>query len=197
MELAIILMMLLIVVAVGAIKLNDQGLAFPFKRKTTLFTQVEHSFLELIEQAVGQKYRVVCRVKLTDIITLRQNTNKKTAKAAQLRAMGKHLDFVLCSKEDMTPVLAIDLVHKQGKDGYKSQRDWFTSGALDAARIPHVRIKVKSGYKAKDIAECIDDKLAPLMRKQPKPVVQGTRNPDNPNLGRPTRPVRSSRPAAA
>ena len=34
MELAIILMMLLIVVALGALKLNDNGLSFPFKRKT-------------------------------------------------------------------------------------------------------------------------------------------------------------------
>ena len=197
MELAIILLMLLIVVAIGAIKLNDQGLSFPFKRKTTLFTQVERSFLELLEQAVGDKYRIVCRVKLTDILSLRQNTDKKTAKAAVMRATGRQLDFVLCSKEDMVPVVAIDLVHKQGKEGYKSQRDWFVAGALDAARIPHLRIKVKSGYSAKEIAECIDLKLAPLKRKQPKPVVQGTNNPDNPNQGRPTRPLRSNRPVAA
>jgi len=43
MELAIILMMLLIVVALGAIKLSDGGVAFPFRRKPQLFTPVEHS----------------------------------------------------------------------------------------------------------------------------------------------------------
>ena len=197
MELAIILMMLLIVVAIGAIKLNDQGLSFPFKRKTTLFTQVERSFLELLEQAVGDKYRIICRVRLTDIIGLRQNTDKKTAKTALMRATGKNLDFVLCAKNDMTPIVAIDLVHSQGKEGYKTQRDWFVAGALDAARIPHLRIKVKSGYTAKEIAECIDLKLAPLQRKQPKPVIQGTKNPENPNIGRPTRPLRSNKPVAA
>lgn len=197
MELAIVLMMLLIVVAIGAIKLSDQGLAFPFKRKTTLFTPVERSFLELIEKAVGDKYRVMCRVKLNDIIMLRQATDKKTAKTARLRTAGKQLDFVLCAKEDMSPVVAIDLVHRQGKEGYKSQRDWFISGALDAARIPHVRIKVRSGYSPSDIAEVIETKLAPLQRKQPKPVVQGTDNPDNPAAKRPTRPLRSNRPVAA
>ena len=197
MELAIVLMMLLIVVAIGAIKLSDQGLVFPFKRKTNLFTQVERSFLELIEQAVGNKYRVICRVRLTDILTLRQNTDKKTGKLALSRAAARQLDFVLCSKEDMSPVVAIDLVHNLGKEGYKSQRDWYVSSALDAARIPHLRIKVKSGYTAQEIRECIDAKLAPLTRKQPKPVVQGTQNPDNPNNKRPTRPLRSSRPAAA
>ena len=197
MELAIILMMLLIVVAIGAVKLNDQGLSFPFKPKANLFTQVERSFLELIEQAVGHQYRVVCRVRLIDILALRQNTDKKTAKTALLRAGGRHLDFVLCDKRDMTPVVAIDLVHNKGKEGYKSQRDWFVSGALDAARIPHLRIKVKSGYTAQEIAECIETKLAPVKRRQPKPMIQGTNNPDNPNINRPTRPLRSSRPVAA
>lgn len=197
MELAIVLMMILIVVAVAAIKLSDQGLAFPFKRRTNLFSQVERTFLDLIEQAVGGRYRVVCRVRLTDIIALRQNTDKKIAKSAVLRATGKQLDFVLCDKTDMSPIVAIDLVHKQGKEGYKAQRDWFVSGALDAARIPHLRIKVKSGYTPQEIREAIDAKLAPVKQKQPKPLIHGTQNPDNPNFERPTRPLRSNRPVAA
>lgn len=197
MELAIVLMMLLIVVAIGAIKLNDGGIAFPFKRKTTLFSQTERNFLQLIERAVGTKYRVLCRVRLSDIVALRQNTDKKTGKSAIMRASGRNLDFVLCSKDDMSPVVAIDLVNNQSKEGYKAQRDWYVSGALDAARIPHLRIKVKAGYSVEDIRDCIEAKLAPLQRKQPKPVVQGTENPDNPRANKPKRPLRSSRPVAA
>jgi hypothetical protein len=200
MELAIVLMMLLIIVAVGAMKLNEPSLAFPFKKKINLFTPVERSFLDLIEEAVGGKYRVLCRVKLTDILAVRQSTDKKTSKNAFSRAGGRNLDFVLCSKEDMTPVIAIDLVHKNGKDGYKSQRDWFTSGSLDAARIPHVRIKVRSGYTAKEIRDCIESKLAPVRTKQTKkPLIQGTNRPDldlNSPPPKPTRPVHP-RPVAA
>jgi hypothetical protein len=194
MELAIILMMLLIVVAVGAIKLNEPGLAFPFKKNTTLFTQVERTFLNLIEEAVGKQFKVLCRVKLNDVVTLRQNADKKTAQAAVSRASNRHLDFVLCSKEDMTPVIAIDLVHNMGKEGYKSQRDWFVSGALDAARIPHVRIKVKSGYKVKDIRECIEAKLAVQKQPQSPPIIKGTNNPDNLAAKRPTRPLHALKP---
>ena len=58
MELAIILMILLIVVAVGAIKLNDNSLSFPFKKKTNLFTPTERTFLQLIEAAVGNQIDV-------------------------------------------------------------------------------------------------------------------------------------------
>ncbi|WP_026375902.1 DUF2726 domain-containing protein [Aestuariibacter salexigens] len=197
MELAIILMMLLIVVAIGAIKLSDQGLSFPFKRRTQLLTPVERSFLELLERAVGNKFRIMCRVRLTDIISLRQSTNKKQGKVALSRANGKHLDFVLCSRTDMSPIVAIDLVHNAGKEGYKTNRDWFISGTLDAAKIPHVRIKVKSGYTVEDIRGVIDAKLAPLRRVDTSLPALDAPTPKMNDKKRPTRPIRSSRPVAA
>jgi hypothetical protein len=195
MELAIILMMLLIVVALGAIKLSDGGMAFPFRRKPQLFTQVEYTFLTLIEQAVGREFRVMCRVRLNDMVAVRQSTKKKTASQALSRASSRQLDFVLVEKDTMSPVLAIDLVHNQGKEGYKTQKDWFVTGALDAAGVPHVRIKVKSGYSIEDIRECLENKLVPYRRLQQKMAQQPTLNPEP--TKRPTRPIRSSRPAAA
>ncbi|APD87243.1 hypothetical protein BM527_14720 [Alteromonas sp. Mex14] len=195
MELAIILMMLLILVALGAIKLSDGGVAFPFKRKPQLFTPVEHTFLNLIEQAVGREFRIVCRVRLNDLIAVRQSTNKKTASQALSRASSRQLDFVLVNKHDMSPVMAIDLVHSQGKEGYKTQKDWFVTGALDAAGLPHARIKVKSGYTVDDIRECLENKLIPYRRLQQKMAQLPTHNPEP--TKRPTRPIRSSRPAAA
>ncbi|GMM70975.1 DUF2726 domain-containing protein [Alteromonas gracilis] len=195
MELAIILMMLLILVALGAIKLSDGGVAFPFRRKPQLFTPVEHTFLNLIEQAVGREFRIVCRVRLNDLIAVRQSTNKKTASQALSRASSRQLDFVLVNKHDMSPVMAIDLVHSQGKEGYKTQKDWFVTGALDAAGLPHARIKVKSGYTVDDIRECLENKLIPYRRLQQKMAQLPTHNPEP--TKRPTRPIRSSRPAAA
>lgn len=195
MEFAIVLMMLLIVVALGAIKLSDSGVAFPFRRKPQLFTPVEHTFLNLIEQAMGHEFRIVSRVRLNDIVSVRQSANKKTASQALSRASARQLDFVLVDKRDMTPVLAIDLVHNKGQDGYKAQKDWFVTGALDAAGVPHARIKVKSGYSVDEIRECLENKLIPLRRLQQRKASMPTLNPEPPK--RPTRPVRSSRPAAA
>lgn len=186
MEFVIVLLILLIAVSIVALKVNDGGLAFPFKKRSNLFTPVERNFLELLELAVGSQYRIICRVKLTDIIDVRKKTHKRTLRTALNRAQGRQLDFVLCAKQDMSPVVAVDLVHDKG-DGYKAQRDWFVAGALDAARIPHLRIKVKPGYKPQDIRACIDAKLAPIKFKQPKqPIVAGSNNPDKkPLLTRP------------
>lgn len=195
MELAIILMMLLIVVALGAIKLSDSGVTFPFRRKPQLFTQVEHTFLQLIEQAIGGEFRIVCRVRLSDLVSVRQQAKKKQASLALSRAASKQLDFVLCERDTMRPILAIDLVHNQGKEGYKTQPDWFVSGALDAAGVPHARIKVKSGYSVNDIRDCLEEKLVAYRKLQQKLSQAPMHNPAPPK--RPTRPLRSSRAAAA
>ncbi len=191
MELAIILMILLTVVSISAMKLSDSGVTFPFRRKPTLFTPVEHTFLNLIDQAVGNEFRVLCRVRLNDLLLVNQQSNRKQASAALSRASGRQLDFVLCHRSDMSPVLAIDLVHKNGKDGYKTQKDWFVSGALDAAGVPHARIKVQAGYTVEDIRECIETKLIPYRRSRQKLAQAPTHNPTPPR--RPTRPVRSVR----
>jgi hypothetical protein len=65
---------------------------------------------------------------------------------------------------------AIDLVDTQGK-GYKIKKDWFVSGALEAASIPHLRIKVKANYTLDEIRACINSRL--LGNRSPLPKVKG------------------------
>lgn len=193
MELAIILMIILVVVSAGSLLVSTPNATYAFKSKGQLFTSVERSFLELLEQAVGREFKVVCRVKLSDIVTVPAGLRKKQVSDAISKASAKHLDFVLCDKNDMRPVLAIDLVHKKGNDSYKAQKDLFVANALDTANIPLARIKVKSGYSLEEIRDCVETKLIPLRRKQQK-LAASKMNVERPK--RPTRPLRSSRAAA-
>lgn len=201
MEFAIVLMIILIVVAIVAIKISDDQVSFPFMRRQQLFSPVERQFLELIERAVGNEFRVICRVKLIDVLSLRNNTNKKVAKSALLRAAGKQIDFVLCNKSDLTPVLAIDLINTQTKEGINKSKDFFVSGSLDTAGIPLARIRAKSGYKVEEVRDCIEAKLVPLRRRQGKlsgsPSVANDEQTIFRPKKRPTRPIRSNKPVAA
>lgn len=199
MDIAILLLALIICISVIAIKFNHESIEFPFSVKSQLFTAAERQFLNTIETAVDGEFRVLCRVKLCDLVTLKQNTNKKLAKSALVKAGARHVDFVLCNKDDMTPVLAIDLVYGSGKNGHNTQRDFFVSGALDTAAIPHARIKARGGYTLSEIQECIETKLVPLRRRQGK-IPFSNRNA-KPSViqqkKRPTRPLSPSRKYAA
>jgi hypothetical protein len=164
------LISLIVVVALLASRLNDNSFPFPFDSKKAIFTPAEKNFQHLVEQAVGPKYRIINRVKLSDVVTIRQGVSSRASQTAATTADSKYLDFVICDRSTMKLLGAIDLVDTQGK-GYKIKKDWFVSGALEAANIPHLRIKVKANYTLADIRTCINTRL--FNATGPVPKVRG------------------------
>lgn len=177
MEFALLSILVLVVVAsVVASKFTDNNEnPYPFVRKKEMYTQVESAFLSLLERAVGDNYRVVSRVKLADVIDCKPGLSNKSKRIALTKSKNKQLDYVLLDKNKMTIVAAVDLVNNANKGGHKAQKDWFVSGALETAGIPHIRMKVKSGYRVEDVRNAIMFKLgkpetAPK-RKSSRPAV--------------------------
>jgi len=164
------LISLIVIVAVLASRLNDNSFPFPFDSKPSVFTPAEKNFQNLLEQAMGHKYRIINRVKLSDIVTIRNGVSNRASQNAASNAEGKYLDFVICERNSMKLLGAVDLVDTQGK-GYKIKKDWFVSGALEAASVPHLRIKVKANYTLDEIRACINSRL--LGNSSPLPKVKG------------------------
>jgi len=164
------LITLVVIVALLASRLNDNSFPFPFDRKEALFTPAEKNFQNLVEQAMGGNYRIINRVKLSDIITIRKGVSNRASQSAVNNADSKYLDFVICERVSMKLLGVIDLVDTQGK-GYKIKKDWFVSGSLEAASIPHIRIKVKANYTIEEIRTCINSRL--LGHRMPEPKMKG------------------------
>lgn len=161
---------LVVIVAMLATRLNDNSFPFPFDRKTAIFTPAEKNFQNLVEQAMGGKYRILNRVKLSDVVTIRNGVSSRAGQTAVNNANNKYLDFVICDRDSMKLLGAIDLVDTKGK-GYKIKKDWFVSGALEAAAIPHIRIKVKPNYTLDEIRACINSRI--LGASAPTPKIKG------------------------
>jgi len=172
MELILFTMITLIVtVAFLAVRLNNNSFPFPFDSKTSLFTPAEKNFQNLVEQAIGSNYRVLNRVKLSDLVNIRSGVSSRSSQTASNNADNKYLDFVICDRNSMKLLGAIDLVDHQGK-GYKVKKDWFVTGTLEAASIPHLRIKVKGDYTVEEIKNCINSKIL-LNMKGSIPKIKG------------------------
>ena len=186
MEIAIILLALLITaIALLIGRVNETQHPFPFDKRPALYTKAERTFLQLIEKAVGQEYKVLCRVRLADILTIRENLPPRSRQNALNRANGKFLDFVLCDPQSLEVVAAIDLVNLADKKGHNKKKDWFLSGALDASRVPYIRIQIRRGYSVKEVRECIYGKLRRSGYKPP--VMPGVKIPAP--LARPAKPL--------
>ena len=174
MELVLVtLISLIVIVAVLASRLNDNSFPFPFDSRSTIFTPAEKNFHNLLEQAVGSQYRVINRVKLSDIVNIRQGFSSRASQCASSNAHAKYLDFVICERNSMKLVGTVDLVDTRGK-GYKLKKDWFVSGALSAASIPHVRIKVKTNYTLAEIKQCLQSNLFGKSVPSKSPKVRGS-----------------------
>ena len=163
---------LIVIVALLASRLNDNSFPFPFDPKGAIFTPAEKNFQNLVEQALGNKYRVINRVKLSDIVTIRNGVSSRASQTAANNADSKYLDFVVCDRHSMKLLGAIDLVDTQGK-GYKLKKDWFVSGALEAASVPHIRIKVKSNYTVEEIKACLQSRMLGVTTPAAAPKVKG------------------------
>lgn len=161
---------LIVIVAMLASRLNDNSFPFPFERKAAIFTPAEKNFQNLVEQAMGSQYRIINRVKLSDIVTIRNGISNRAGQTAANNANSKYLDFIICDRNSMKLLGAVDLVDTKGK-GYKVKKDWFVSGALEAAAIPHIRIKVKANYTIDEIRACINSRI--LGNSAPLPKVKG------------------------
>lgn len=182
------LVLMAFLAAFFASRLLHHGNPFPFTKKAQLFTQVERSYLSLLEKAVGPQYKIVNRVKMADLIELRQNTDIKTKRSALMKLNAKYIDYVLVDVDSMAIVAAIDLVNNTTVEGHKAIPDWFVSGSLEASGIPYIRMKVKSGYTVAEIQQGLAAKLGNLAMPA-APIIKGTfkRGPT-----RPVRPLHST-----
>jgi len=126
--------------------------SFPYVRQPSLFRPAERSFLGVLEQALGERYRVFGKVRLADVLLVRGAVGK-TRQAAFNRIKSKHLDFVICAADDLSILFAIeldDLSHAR-----RQQRDSFVDRALEVAGVPLYRFPAKSGYSVQAFRETL------------------------------------------
>ncbi len=169
----VLLVGLVMIITIIASHFIDTNNPYPFKKKTALFTNVERGFMALLDRAVGKDYKIVNRVRLQDIIEVKDTVPSRAKRSALFKASNKVIDFVLCDPETYRIIAAVDLVN-QNSGGHKSKQDWFVNGALEAAGIPHIRIKVKAGYKVDEIRNGILYKIGKKERAYPpEPIFKG------------------------
>ncbi|MBI3553007.1 MAG: DUF2726 domain-containing protein [Elusimicrobia bacterium] len=150
---AVLLLMLAIVVSVGVlvlVKLVGPNEAFPYRR-VELFSKGERAFLSVLEEAVGEKYKILGKVRLADLLNVSAEVERGSWKAAMNKIQSKHIDFVLCRKEDYSVAFAIELDDRTHERGDRRERDSFVEAACKAARLPLLRFSAQAHYDARDI----------------------------------------------
>jgi hypothetical protein len=151
----------LIVVGLSSRSSAKGDIAFPYQRRETLFSPAERSFLGVLDQAVGEKYRVFGKVRIADVAAVRGTPNRSHWQKAFNKINAKHFDFVLCNPTDLSFVCAIELDDKSHAQEKRKGRDGFVEGVCVAIGLPLLRFPAKRGYTVDGIREAIANLLPP------------------------------------
>ena len=156
----IIVLLIVVVVAIALTlfkkKIGKGPLDFPYQSKDVLCSPAERSFLGVLDNIVGKNYKIFAKVRLADIVDVQKGLSTSAWQSAFNRISGKHLDFIVCSANDLSIIGAIELDDKTYRGKGRQERDQFLDKILEAAGVPILRIKAQSTYSIKEISSSLD-----------------------------------------
>jgi Protein of unknown function (DUF2726) len=151
--LLIILFIFFAIVIFAAITKQQSGNTdgFPYQKCKSLFSPAERSFLGVLEQAVGSEHRVFGKVRIADVASVKNLSNRSTWQRAFNRISAKHFDFVICKASDLTVVCAVELDDKSHQQSKRKERDNFASGVCQAISLPLLQVPAQQAYSLQEL----------------------------------------------
>ncbi len=138
-----------------------QGLSdasFPYKRRNYLLTNAEKSFYHALQNCLNDSYVVFPKVRLADIFFV---SGKENHRSHLNRIIQKHIDFLICDKQNFTPLAAIEL--DDSSHFGKGDIDNFKNSVFLSAGLPLYRIKASYNYNPAQIKETLKATLNDLI----------------------------------
>ena len=131
--------------------------ALPYQRRDWLLSAAERSFFGVLKQAVDPEFLLFAKIRLADLLFIPRGTEGR--QAAFNRIQSKHIDFVICDRDTIRPLIAIELDDSSHSRPSRRSRDEFVESALTAAQLPLLRVPVKKQYDVNVLKESVQKLL--------------------------------------
>jgi len=160
---AVAILIVLVIVVIAVVKKSpektDTKQDFPYIKRGPLFTPAERSFLGVLNQAVGEVSQIFGKVRVADVITTKKGLTASVRQTAFNKISSKHFDYLLCNKNDLSVLCAIELNDSSHNSEKTKKRDSFLEGTCKSANIPLVQIKAQATYNINEIKEILEKHL--------------------------------------
>lgn len=159
--------LIIVVIAVGGLAIlksrigggaPQRGMTFPYEGRPRLFTATEARFLQVLREAVPQ-LDVYGKVRLEDVVQVRGGLSQSERQSARNRIKSRHLDFVITDPASTRVLCAVELDDASHSTARARHGDSLKDGALAAAGVPLVRMRVESSYDVLDVRHRIEGAL--------------------------------------
>lgn len=130
---------------------------YQYKKKQFFMSRAEHECFEALMNSVGNEYHIFAQVHLPTIVDNKvkgQNWN-----AAFRHINQKSVDFVLCNKRYIEPILAIELDDRTHDRQDRKDRDGEVERILKAASVPLLRLENHGHFDPQELSKRISEVL--------------------------------------
>ncbi|MCE0498783.1 MAG: DUF2726 domain-containing protein [Methylacidiphilales bacterium] len=136
-------------------KPSSKGIKYTLK--SSLVTDAERSFLGCLDSVLPPEIRVFAKVRLADLFSVERSSNRTGWRAAFNRIQSKHVDFLLCKSDDLSPLVAIELDDKTHAANDRQERDRFLNDLFANSRIKLLRIPAQKSYDPGELAQRLNE----------------------------------------
>jgi very-short-patch-repair endonuclease len=140
------------VVICAILLIGNGGFFSSYKPKRYLNTKAEQNFLNQLYRVMPEYYFVYCKVRLADIIDVK---NKRNIKAFN-RISRKHIDFVICDKRTSKILACIELDDSSHLSRSAIKRDNIKNMSLKKAGVNLIRVKNSRSYSRSELLGVIN-----------------------------------------
>ena len=128
-----------------------------YEKQKSILTDSESVFYKVLIKAVGSQYQIFAKVRLADFVWLVNES--ETQKYHLNQILGKHVDFLLCDNDRLSPMLCIELDDKSHQLPDHQERDNFKNKLFESIQMPLLRVKLQNGYSVTYLNDLIEWKL--------------------------------------
>ena len=133
---------------------------YPYRKKDYLLSIAEKDFYAVLKRiAEENNYLLFSKVRLEDLLWIPKSVSQKERFGLRNRIKSRHVDFLICDRDKISPLLAIELDDSSHGSNKGMERDGFVNQALEDAQLPLLRFKAQRSYDSAAISEKIKNKL--------------------------------------
>ncbi len=140
----------------GSTNISKEG-HFPYIKRKYLLTLKEREFFAFLQELYGQEFYVFPQIHIASLLYVKNGERKWQTYFNKI--IRKSVDFVFFDKQDMGPVVAIELDDRTHEQNSRIARDSFVDGAFKSAGIPLIHIKIHELEDKMQIKQKIDSVL--------------------------------------
>jgi len=128
---------------------NNHQQNFPYIKKNYLLTEAEHRFFIALQKTISDQYYIFPQIHLANLLYIPKGT--RNWQSYFNRIIQKSVDFVICDKEYLSPLLAIELNDNSHNLPNRVERDYFVDTALREGGLPILSVLTLSNQDYYDI----------------------------------------------